>query len=75
MKNIIKGEFIQELVGLMPEDNKGEYTDLSTITPHPDNYNIKKQPSFDRRILIGPIRFMNHACSSYNVEVSLTVFL
>ncbi|KDR65068.1 hypothetical protein GALMADRAFT_82314 [Galerina marginata CBS 339.88] len=67
-KDIIKGEYIQELLGLMPEDRTKNYTDLSTITPHPDNCNNDKNSSFDEKLLIGPIRFINHRCFSYNVE-------
>ncbi|KDR65222.1 hypothetical protein GALMADRAFT_148865 [Galerina marginata CBS 339.88] len=67
-KDIIKGEYIQELLGLMPEDRAKNYTDLSTITPHSDNRNNDKNSSFDEKILIGPIRFINHRCFSYNVE-------
>ncbi|KDR65697.1 hypothetical protein GALMADRAFT_148468 [Galerina marginata CBS 339.88] len=44
------------------------YTDLSMITPHHDNRNDDKNPSFEEKLLIGPIRFINHRCVSYNVE-------
>ncbi|KDR70301.1 hypothetical protein GALMADRAFT_144960 [Galerina marginata CBS 339.88] len=64
-KDIIQGEYIQELLGLMPEDRAEKYTDLSTITPHKDNRN---DGSFEEKLLIGPIRFINHRCVSYNVE-------
>ncbi|KDR65286.1 hypothetical protein GALMADRAFT_148808 [Galerina marginata CBS 339.88] len=64
-KDIIQGEYIEELLGLMPEDRAEKYTDLSTITPHTDNCN---DGSFEEKLLIGPIRFINHRCVSYNVE-------
>ncbi|KDR65714.1 hypothetical protein GALMADRAFT_47566, partial [Galerina marginata CBS 339.88] len=64
-KDIIQGEYIEELLGLMPEDRAEKYTDLSTITPHDDNRN---DGSFEEKLLIGPIRFINHRCVSYNVE-------
>jgi hypothetical protein len=59
------GEYIYELVGLVPIDGKAKHTELSVTTPH-----IDQGEALEPRVLFGPIRFINHHCKDSNVEVS-----
>ena len=59
------GEYIYELVGLVPTDNRAEHTNLSSVVPHVD-----QGEALEPRVLFGPIRFINHDCVAYNVQVS-----
>lgn len=58
------GEYIYELVGLVPTDNRAEHTNLSSVVPHVDQGEALEP----RRVLCGPIRFINHDCVAYNVQ-------
>jgi hypothetical protein len=62
---IRKGEEIPELIGLMPQDNRAPHSELSAVTvaAHQD------QPEGEERVLIGPIRMVNHLCQNFNAEV------
>lgn len=60
-----KGEYIYELVGHIPIDSLAEHTELSVIEPHVDQGEV-----LERRVFFGPIRFINHHCKLYNVQVS-----
>lgn len=59
-----KGEFLYDLIGLIPMDSATRHTHLSEIFPHPCQPAIR-----EARILDGPIRFLNHSCQGHNVEV------
>ena len=62
-----KGEYIYELVGLVPMDGSENHSELSAITPHIDQ---ELGEALEPRVLFGPIRLINHHCKQYNVEVS-----
>lgn len=64
-RKFCKGEYIYELVGLEPIDGSARHTELSVIVPH-----IDQGEALEPRVLFGPIRFINHHCKKYNVEVS-----
>ncbi|KAF8221993.1 hypothetical protein L208DRAFT_1324861 [Tricholoma matsutake] len=57
------GEYIYELVGLVPTDNLADHTNLSVVTPHVD-----QGEALEPRVLFGPICFINHHCVSHNVQ-------
>jgi hypothetical protein len=59
------GEYIYELAGLVPTENLAEHTNLSLVVPHVDQGEV-----LEPRVFFGPIRFINHHCVSYNVQVS-----
>lgn len=61
---LLKGEFIYDLIGLIPMDSVTQHSRLSEIFPHPCQPAIREE-----RVLDGPIRFLNHSCHGYNVEV------
>ncbi|KAJ3538264.1 hypothetical protein NMY22_g5236 [Coprinellus aureogranulatus] len=54
---------IWELIGMMPGDNRAKHTNLSSITPHPEQNQHTGVP----RILFGPLRMVNHRCKSFNI--------
>jgi len=64
-RNFCKGEYIYELVGHVPIDSLAKHTDLSVTVPH-----VNQGEALEPRVLFGPIRFINHHCKQYNVEVS-----
>lgn len=64
-RKFCKGEYIYVLVGLMPTDSLAKHTELSAMVPHKD-----QEETMESRVLFGPIRFINHHCEMYNVEVS-----
>ncbi|KAF8230697.1 hypothetical protein L208DRAFT_1060441, partial [Tricholoma matsutake] len=57
------GEYIYELVGLVPTDNLADHTNLSVVTPHVD-----QGEALEPHVLFGPIHFINHHCVSHNVQ-------
>ena len=63
MKDIVKGEYVYELLGLLAIDNDTPHTRLSETTPFGNS-------SEDVRVFFGPIRFVNHLCVNFNAEVS-----
>lgn len=63
-----KGEYIHELIGLHASDNITKHTELSAIYPHPTHEGVSES-----RVFYGPIRFLNHACDTYNVEASISI--
>jgi hypothetical protein len=63
-RNLLQDEFIYELAGLIPTDGLAAHSNLSTVTPHPD-----QGEGTESRVLFGPIRYINHHCTSYNVQV------
>lgn len=64
---IPRGTFLHCLIGLMASDSKyADQVELSVITPHHDNLGPP-----ENRILVGPLRFINHSCLP-NIEVSTT---
>jgi hypothetical protein len=65
-KDIVKGEYVYELSGLLAIDNDTPHTHLSETTPFGDS-------SQDVRVFFGPIRFVNHRCINFNAEVSLLI--
>lgn len=66
-RDLVQHEVLYSLMGLMPDDAKAEHSRLSEIEPHPSQLHNKANAE-KPRILIGPIRFINHACRSYNAE-------
>jgi len=64
-RKFFPGEFIYELVGLVPIDGLASHTELSVTMPH-----IDQGETVEPRVLFGPIRFINHHCDEYNVQVS-----
>lgn len=60
-RNIRSGEFLWELMGMMPIDSNGGHSKVSEMSPF----------KADARVLIGPIRFVNHQCRTFNCEVSI----
>jgi len=64
-RHIKGGDPIYELIGAMPGNSKTPHSGLSTITPHPD----QALPNLAPRFLFGPVRFINHLCQNFNVEV------
>jgi hypothetical protein len=63
-------QVIYELVGLKPGDGKAENSQVLDIKPSPN----PNQSTDVKRLLFGPIRFINHICSMPNAEVSLLCF-
>ena len=59
------GEYIYELMGIMPIDSIALHSELSVITPHP----VQGQKS-ERRVMTGPLRLLNHRCQLFNAQVS-----
>lgn len=59
-RSIAKGEKLWELLGIMPIDSNGLHSQLSEMAPR-----VGEKP----RALIGPIRFLNHRCRTFNCEV------
>lgn len=53
-------EELWDLMGIMPIDSNGQHTKVSEMAPEGGG----------ARPLIGPIRFANHQCRSFNCEVS-----
>ena len=68
MRAISKGEYVYELSGLLAIDNDTPHTRLSESTPFGDL-------TRERRVLFGPIRFVNHRCIDFNAEVRYFVYL
>jgi hypothetical protein len=66
---LVEHEVIYPLIGLMPVDARAEHSRLSEIHPHTSQVGQKAKAE-KPRILVGPLRFVNHACRSYNAEVS-----
>ena len=65
---MVANEFILELSGFMaPDLGDAGQTELSKCTAHKTNSGPKGRD----RLLVGPIRFINHDCKNSNVEVSL----
>lgn len=64
-KPIPKGLHIHELMGLMPGDNKWPSSEVSRIKPS----SVHNQSNRVERVLFGPIRFVNHICTTPNIEV------
>lgn len=64
--DISKGEVLVELSGVMASDFDEEHSHLSEVTAH----DKQRGPKGVGRLLVGPIRFVNHDCKLNNVEVS-----
>lgn len=64
-KAIEKGHAIHELIGLMPKDGKAKHSEVSSVKPSV----YHNQSTRVERVLFGPIRFLNHICSTPNTEV------
>jgi hypothetical protein len=64
-KDIVAGEIIYELPGLVAIDATEEHSHLSSIIPHPE-----QGLGSNSRVFFGPIRFINHRCHLFNVGVS-----
>lgn len=62
-RDIVKGEYVYELSGLLAIDNDTPHTRLSETTPFGNS-------SEEQRVFFGPIRFVNHQCIDFNAEVS-----
>lgn len=65
-QNIQKGDYIYELSGLLAADGATPHTRLSESIPFGN-------AGQDRRVLFGPIRFVNHLCVHFNAEVRLHI--
>lgn len=59
------GVLIWEALGVMPHDNETSHSNLSAVTVALG----QNQPQGEERVLVGPLRMINHRCSSFNVEV------
>lgn len=68
-RDLVEHEVLYPLMGLMPNDARAEHSRLSEILPHPSQFRNKANTE-KGRVLMGPIRLVNHACHSYNAEVS-----
>lgn len=66
---IRKHRTIWEAVGMVPIDDNTGLTELSVITTAEDQ---NLQPGL-RRVLLGPLRLVNHRCINFNAEVSVMV--
>lgn len=60
-----RGEFIYELTGLLAADDEADRTELSVIQTKADD---PKTLGYSR-VLFGPLRFINHQCTTPNAEV------
>jgi hypothetical protein len=68
-RNIGKGELIYELIGLMAIDSVTSNSGLSEIHPHKTQVGRKRDRA-NPRVLVGPLRYVNHVCKGSNVSVS-----
>ncbi|EDR01622.1 uncharacterized protein LACBIDRAFT_310701 [Laccaria bicolor S238N-H82] len=66
-RDLVEGEILYPLMGLMASDSRAEHSRLSEIHPHPSQVKLEKG-RMDPRVLVGPLRFINHTCHSFNAE-------
>ncbi|KAF5335574.1 hypothetical protein D9611_003080 [Ephemerocybe angulata] len=62
-RDIPKGSYVWEAMGMVPADNASTSTLLSTTETTAE----QNQPSGEERVLYGPVRMINHRCKTYNV--------
>ena|ERR1700734_1598946 len=68
IEDIPTNVFIPELLGLMASDTEADHSGLSEIAPHP-----KQTGPTEPRMMIGPLRFVNHICKKKGALVEPNV--
>ena len=62
--------FIPELLGLMASDTEADHSGQSAIAPHP-----KQTGPREPRMMIGPLRFVNHICDKEGALVKPNIMV
>ena len=62
--------FIPELLGLMASDTETDHSGQSAIAPHP-----KQTGPREPRMMIGPLRFVNHICDKEGALVKPNIMV
>lgn len=66
-RDLVAEEMLYPLIGLLASDSTAEHSHLSELRPHLSQ--VQEQAETEKpRVLIGPLRFINHACNSFNAQ-------